>query len=82
VKDAAGALTKAHSGFKVGERQVALLLNSPSPLDMGMRGPTAIPYFHLASSDYRKIDLAHVSSIAIASPRPPNLTASRSMRCD
>jgi hypothetical protein len=66
VKDAAGALTKG--SFRLqgsGERQVALLLNSPSPLDMGMRGPTAIPYFHLASSDYRKIDLAHVSSIAI-----------------
>src|ERR1035441_7513104 len=66
VKDAAGALTKG--SFRLqgsGETPVALLLNSPSPLDMGMRGPAAIPHFRLASSDYRKIDLSRVRSIAI-----------------
>jgi hypothetical protein len=41
-------------------------LNSPDPLDTGMRGPAAIPGYRLASSDYRKIDLSRVSPIALS----------------
>ncbi len=70
VKDAAGALTRGFFRLRAsGEAPVALLLNSPPPLDMGMRGPSAIPHFCLASSDYRKVDLSHVSSIAIGFSR-------------
>ncbi len=66
VEDAAGASTKGSFRLRAsGQAQVALLVNSPSPLDLGMRGPAAIPHYRLASSDYRQIDLSRVRSIAI-----------------
>ena len=66
VKDTAGASTKGSFRLRAsGQAPIALLLNSPPPLDMGMHGPAAIPHYRLASSDYRKIDLSRVSSIAI-----------------
>jgi hypothetical protein len=70
VRDASGAETKGTYRLRAkGAAAIALALNSPDPLDMGMRGPAAIPDYRLASSDYRKIDLARVSSIAIVFPK-------------
>ena len=67
VKDAAGARTSGVCKLLGrGVLAIALPLNSPDPLDMGMRGPAAIPGYRLASSDYRKIDLSRVSSIALS----------------
>jgi hypothetical protein len=66
VKDAGGASTKGSFRLRSsGQAPVALLLNSPAPLDMGMRGPAAIPHYRLASSDNRRIDLSRVTSVAI-----------------
>ena len=70
VKDAAGTRTSGVCKLLGrGAQAIALPLNSPDPLDMGMRGPPAIPGYRLASSDYRKIDLSRVSSIALSLPK-------------
>ena len=70
VKDAAGTLTRGDFRLRAGsELALALPLNAPDPLDMGMRGPPAIPGYRLASSDYHKIDLSRISSIALRFPK-------------
>lgn len=70
VKDATGATTHGVCKLRArGDLAIALPLNSPNPLDMGMRGPAAIPGYPLASSDYHKIDLSRVSSIALSLPK-------------
>ncbi len=66
VKDTSGALTKGTFKLRAhGEAAVALALNSPDPLEMGMRGPAAVPGYRLAASDYHKIDLSRVNSIVL-----------------
>jgi Beta-galactosidase len=66
VKDAAGATTKGTFRLRAeGEAPIALPLDSPDPLEMGMRGPAAIPHFSLASPDYRRIDLSRVNSFTL-----------------
>ena len=70
VKDAAGALTAGVFKLRAkGDLAIALPLDSPNPLEMGMRGPAAIPGYRLASSDYHKIDLSRVISIALRFPK-------------
>ena len=69
VRDAAGAVSKAT--FKLrphGDAAVAIPLNSPDPLEMGMRGDPAIPGYRLASSDHHRIDTSRVASIALRLP--------------
>jgi hypothetical protein len=69
VKDTSGAVTKGTVRIRArGDVAVALALNSPDPLEMGMRGPAAIPGYHLFSSDYHKIDASHVYSIVLRLP--------------
>jgi hypothetical protein len=69
IKDTAGATTKSRCTVGVrGDMSVAVPLNTPDPLEMGMRGPAAIPGYRLASSDYRKIDASRVQSITVQLP--------------
>ncbi len=77
VTDAAGASTTANLRLRANARvAVALPLNSPAPLDMGMRGPAAIPGYRLAHSDWHAIDLGGVTSLAL---RFPEATAARTL---
>ena len=67
VIDSAGAVTKGKFVLRADESApIALPVNSPDPLDMGMRGPAAIPNYRLAASDYRKIDSSRVSAVEIS----------------
>ena len=71
VKDTGGAVTKGKVRIRAhGDEAVALPLNSPDPLEMGMRGPAAIPGYHLFSSDYHKIDASQVNTIVLRLPSP------------
>ena len=66
VKDSAGARTEGTFKLRAqGDLEIAFPLNSPDPLDMGMRGPAAIPGYRLFSSDHRKLDLSRIASIAV-----------------
>ena len=67
VTDAAGAVTKGNFVLRAkGEASIALALNTLDPLDVGMRGPAAIPGYRLAASDYQRIDSSRVTSIAMS----------------
>lgn len=80
VKDAAGEVSKATLKLRVrGDAVVAVPLNSPDPLEMGMRGPAAIPGYRLASSDYHKIDTSRVTSISL---RLPGVAVARQLNID
>jgi hypothetical protein len=69
VTDAAGAVSKATFKLRArGDAAVAVPLNSPDPLEMGMRGEPAIPGYRLASSDHHRIDTSRVASIALRLP--------------
>ena len=69
VRDAAGAVSKATFKLRArGDEAVAVPLDSPDPLEMGMRGEPAIPGYRLASSDHHKIDTSKVASIALRLP--------------
>src|SRR5581483_9592275 len=77
AKDAAGAITKGTLKLRPeADFAVAFPLNSPDPLEMGMRGPAAIPGYRLTSSDYRKVDLSRVSSIAVRLPAASRVSIS------
>jgi hypothetical protein len=74
VMDAAGARTQGQTQWDLGPHQsqrVALPLNSPWPVDMGMRGEPLIPGVQMLSEDHRRIDLTQVASIRIA-PQDPD----------
>jgi hypothetical protein len=63
VEDAGGATTTARTKLELGPHQsgsYALPLNSPSPLEMGMRGEPLIPGFHLMAEDHHSVDIAHI----------------------
>jgi len=83
VKDAAGGATKGDVRLRAkGTMAVALPLNSPDPLELGMRGPAAIPGYRLASSDHHKIELSSAGAISItfrgaAKPRKVRIDAVR-----
>lgn len=67
VRDAAGGASKGDLRLPAkGTAAVALPLNSPDPLELGMRGPAAIPGYRLASSDHHKIDLSRADSISLS----------------
>lgn len=67
VTDAGGAVTKGKFVLRAkGDTAIALALNSPDPLEVGMRGPAAIPGYRLADSDYKRIDTSKVASIAVS----------------
>lgn len=69
VKDATGAATKGTIKIRArGDEAVALPLNSPDPLEMGVRGPAAIPGYRLFYSDYHRIDASHVYSVVLRLP--------------
>jgi hypothetical protein len=66
VKDTAGARTQGTFKLRAhGDLAVAFPLNSPDPLDMGMRGPAAIPGYRLFTCDHQKLDLSRIASIAV-----------------
>lgn len=76
VEDATGARTAAHSQFEMGRREsesYAMALNSPSPLDMGMRGEPQIPGFRMLMEDHHPVDLARIAKIRIflVNPKRP-----------
>ena len=80
VTDAAGAVSKATFRLRArGEAAVAVPLDAPDPLEMGMRGPAAIPGYRLASSDYHKIARSQVASIVL---RLPDAAAAGRLRID
>ncbi|MFN7994121.1 MAG: hypothetical protein U0Q18_10990 [Bryobacteraceae bacterium] len=77
AKDAAGALTKGTLKLRPeADFAAAFPLNSPDPLEMGMRGPAAVPGYRLTSSDYRKVDLSRVRSIAVRLPATSKVSIS------
>jgi len=80
VTDAAGGVSKATFKLRArGDAQVAVPLNSPDPLEMGMRGPAAIPGYRLASPDYHQIDTSRVTSISV---RLPGAAVARQLHID
>jgi hypothetical protein len=73
VTDAAGARTQGQTQWDLEPHQserIALPLNSPWPVDMGMRGEPLIPGVQMLSEDHRRIDLTRVASILIAPLSP------------
>jgi hypothetical protein len=80
VTDAAGEVSKATLKLRARDDvALAIPLNSPDPLEMGMRGPAAIPGYRLASPDYHKIDTSRVASISL---RFPSTTVTDQFRVD
>jgi hypothetical protein len=68
VEDAAGAKTEAHTALPLRARESASFafpLNSPSPLQMGMRGEAAIPGVRLLAEDHHPVDTSHIAVIRI-----------------
>ena len=73
VEDAAGSKTVARTQFELRRQEsghYALALNSPSPLEMGMRGEPPIPGFHLLLEDHHPVDLARIAKIRIFLSKP------------
>ncbi len=73
VEDAAGARTTGHTAFEMRPHEsskFALALDSPPPVEMGMRGEPLIPGFHLLAEDHHPIDLGHVAKIRIFLLKP------------
>jgi hypothetical protein len=66
VTDAGGTTTKGKIRVRAGATYaVAFPLNTPNPLEVGMRGPAGIPGRRLATTDYQAIELARVASYSI-----------------
>ncbi|HYW43611.1 MAG TPA: beta-galactosidase [Bryobacteraceae bacterium] len=73
VEDASGAKTVARTALPLGAREsatFALPLNSPPPLEMGMRGEAALPGFRLLAEDHHAVDTAHIAVIRIYLNKP------------
>ena len=73
VEDASGAKTVARTALPLRAREsatFALPLNSPPPLQMGMRGEGALPGFRLMAEDHHAVDTAHVAAIRIYLNKP------------
>ncbi|MGO9259823.1 MAG: beta-galactosidase [Bryobacteraceae bacterium] len=73
VEDASGAKTVAHTALPLGAREsasFALPLNSPPPLQMGMRGEAALPGFRILAEDHHAVDAAHIAAIRIYLNKP------------
>ena len=73
VEDASGAKTAAHTALPLaaGEHaSFALTLNSPPPLQMGMRGEAALPGFRLLAEDHHAVDIAHIAVVRIYLNKP------------
>jgi hypothetical protein len=68
VEDAGGAKTAAHTALPLAagdSASFALTLNSPPPLQMGMRGEPSLPGFRLLAEDHHPVDTAHIAVIRI-----------------
>jgi len=73
VEDASGARTVARTALPLGpgtSASFALTLNSPPPLQMGMRGEAALPGFRLLSEDHHVVDTAHIAAIRLYLIKP------------
>ena len=71
LTDMAGAVTQGKVTLPAkAELAVALPVNAPDPLDMGMRGPAAVQGYRLLSSDYRQVDTSRVNSLTLTLDGP------------
>lgn len=73
VEDASGQKTTAHTPLELRPKETqdyAFALNSPPPVEMGMRGEPPIPGFRLLAEDHHAVDLAHVAKIRIFLDKP------------
>ena len=73
LEDASGAKTVAHTALPLGAGEAAsfvLTLNSPPPLQMGMRGEAAIPGLRLLAEDHHAVDTAHIAVVRIYLNKP------------
>jgi len=73
VEDASGAKTVARTALPLRAREsgsYTLALNSPPPLQMGMRGEAALPGFRLLMEDHHPVDTAHIAAIRIYLNKP------------
>jgi hypothetical protein len=73
VEDAAGAKTVGRTALPLGAKEsagFALPLNSPTPLQMGMRGEAAIPGLRLLAEDHHPVDASHIAAIRIYLNKP------------
>ena len=73
VEDASGAKTVARSALALAAgaaASYALPLNSPPPLQMGMRGEAAVPGYRLLAEDHHPVDIAHIAAIRIYLNKP------------
>ncbi len=73
VTDRAGGKTVARTALplRAGESaSFALPLNSPPPLEMGMRGEPPIQGFRLMAEDHRPVDMARIAAFRIYLSKP------------
>jgi agarase-like CBM domain-containing protein/glycosyl hydrolase family 42 (putative beta-galactosidase) len=73
VTDAAGAKAIAKTFLPLRTHEsasFALPLNSPSPLEMGMRGEPAIPGFRLLNGDHKTVDVGRIAKLRIFAKKP------------
>jgi len=73
VEDAAGAKTVARTALPLRAHEsasFALALNSPTALQMGMRGEAAIPGFRLLAEDHHAVDTSHIAAVRIYLNKP------------
>ena len=73
VEDASGAKTAARTALPLRAQEsarLALALNSPPALQMGMRGEGALPGFRLLAEDHHAVDTAHIAVIRIYLNKP------------
>ena len=73
AQDAKGATTVARTKRDLGPHETgsyALPINSPSPVEMGMRGEPFIPGFRLMAEDHHPVDIEHVRKFRIFLVKP------------
>jgi hypothetical protein len=73
VQDANGAITIARTRWDLKPHETgifALPINSPPPVEMGMRGEPLIPGFRLLAEDHRSVDIAHITKFRLFLEKP------------
>jgi hypothetical protein len=73
VEDAAGARTVARTAFELQPHEsgsYAMPLNSPQPVEMGMRGEPPVPGFHRMTEDHYPIDMGRIVKFRIFLVKP------------
>ena len=73
VEDARGAHTVARSKWDLSPHEMgsyAMPINSPTPLEMGMRGEPLIPGLRILAEDHHPIDIEHVMKFRLFLVKP------------